>query len=118
MMDLLKETIESLTASGKTPAEVKWVGSKDGAIAGSWADFAAIASVDYDNGYGGQEVAKDLVVVGADWWLERAEYDGSEWWKFKSIPQLGQEPCAFKRVKCERSWASLETCQKDDPYDD
>lgn len=33
-----------------------------------------------------QYVATDLVLVGDDWWIERAEYDGSEWWEFKSIP--------------------------------
>ena len=27
------------------------------------------------------------VAVGDNWWLERAEYDGSEWWEFKTIPK-------------------------------
>lgn len=26
------------------------------------------------------------MVVGDDWWLERHEYDGSEWWEFKRLP--------------------------------
>jgi len=24
--------------------------------------------------------------VGDDWWLERHEYDGSEWWVFQKLP--------------------------------
>jgi hypothetical protein len=27
------------------------------------------------------------MVIGSDWWLERHEYDGSEWWEFKSLPK-------------------------------
>ena len=27
-----------------------------------------------------------LVVVGKDFWLERNNYDGSEWWEFKQVP--------------------------------
>jgi hypothetical protein len=27
-----------------------------------------------------------IIVVGKDWWLERHEYDGSEWWEFKTMP--------------------------------
>ena len=23
---------------------------------------------------------------GSDWWLERGEYDGSEWWEFRREP--------------------------------
>ena len=40
----------------------------------------------YDPSYGAQHVAKDLVLVGEGWWIERYEYDGSEWWEFKTIP--------------------------------
>ena len=29
------------------------------------------------------EVAEDLVVVGDNWWIERHEYDGNEWWEYK-----------------------------------
>ena len=26
------------------------------------------------------------MLVGDGWWIERFEYDGSEWWEFKTIP--------------------------------
>jgi hypothetical protein len=42
--------------------------------------------VNYDDGFGGNEIPLSLVVVGDDWWLERGEYDGSEWWEFKRLP--------------------------------
>ena len=42
----------------------------------------------YDNGFGGAEVHGDLKIVGNDWWMERGEYDGSEWWEFKTLPKL------------------------------
>ena len=86
MTNLLKETIELLAKQDFTPADVEWVGSSDGKCAATWADFAAIADFDYDDGFGGNEIPMGLVVVGADWWLERHEYDGSEWWEFKMLP--------------------------------
>jgi len=45
-------------------------------------------SIKYYNSYGASCVALDLVVVGDDWWLERYEYDGKEWWEFKTLPRI------------------------------
>ena len=95
MTNFLAETKDVLAASGKVPADVRWVGvlkpswSKegDGPSAGTWDDFECLANFDYDSGYGGNEVASHLVIVGDDWWLERGEYDGSERWEFKTLPQ-------------------------------
>ena len=83
MPNLLTETMEILADHGKTPSDVRWVGG--GEHCSTWDDFAAIASFDYDNGFGGAEISP-IVVVGDDWWLERGEYDGSEWWEFKALP--------------------------------
>lgn len=47
----------------------------------------SLERINVNNGYGWPEIPKDLVVVGDNWWLERAEYDGSEWWEFKTIPK-------------------------------
>lgn len=41
----------------------------------------------YDNGYGGQELF-GLVWLEGGAWLERGEYDGSEWWEFKRTPTI------------------------------
>jgi len=90
MVNLLSETIMELRLHGKSEEDVRWVGSNDGKYAITWDEFAKIADVEYDNDYGAYEVALDLVVVGDDWWLERCEYDGKEWWEFKSLPKIAE----------------------------
>lgn len=86
-MNLLKETLAALKTHGLKPEDVLWVGSTNGKLVMDWAAFEPIADrTNYDSGYGGQEIASDLVVVGGTWWLERGEYDGSEWWEFKTMP--------------------------------
>lgn len=82
--NLLAETLEALKERNKSPSDVLWVGTN--AARGSWDDFAALADIEYDAGYGGNEINENLVIVGDNWWLERGEYDGSEWWDFKTIP--------------------------------
>ncbi len=95
MENLLKETLKILEGNGKTPADVLWIQTSGSgpwerrgrhSIYFSWAAFTAVADREYDNGYGGAEVEESLKVVGGDWWLERGEYDGSEWWEFKTRP--------------------------------
>lgn len=92
MINLLTETIDLLAKNGLKPTDVEWVGSRDGQCEGSWADFAAAADFDYDNGFGVNEIPMGLVVVGSDWWLERHEYDGSEWWELKRRPRHLTDP--------------------------
>ena len=83
-MNLLKETVEILSRHGKSPSDVEWIGNASFHF--SWDVFLTAANADYNNGYGGHEVAADLLVVGKDFWLERHEYDGSEWWEYKEHP--------------------------------
>ena len=85
-MNLLQETLDELKENGKTPADVRWVGRESVNAKCSWDEFAKQSDFEYYNGYGSAEIPGDLVVAGDDWWLERAEYDGSEWWKFKTLP--------------------------------
>lgn len=91
MKNLLSETLSVMNSYGKTPLDVEWVGSYScwdkPEYWTTWEVFAAHADVEYDDGFGGNEVDLGLVVVGADWWLERHEYDGSEWWGFKTLPK-------------------------------
>lgn len=110
MTNLLKETLEFMKANGKAPADVRWVGTLDPdylqAIrptpqpvpCGAWEDFARFADFNYDAGYGGAEVNGALVIVGDDWWLERGEYDGSEWWEFKTIPKKPHDPTPLRDI--------------------
>jgi hypothetical protein len=83
-INLLHETITILNEHGKPLDDIDWVGSKDLRI--PMVQFLKLADVEYNNGYGGEEVYMGLLVVGNDWWLERHTYDGSEWWEHKSLP--------------------------------
>lgn len=82
-MNLLKETIEDIKNSGHAPEDIVFIGSSDSGHCCSWDEFTRLANVDYDDGYGAQEVASDLIIVfgdGSSMW--RQEYDGSESWAF------------------------------------
>lgn len=93
MTNLLQETMEELDHAQKDfYHDVLWIGTRDGKRTISKDSFLIAANFTYDAGYGGQEVLSDLVLVGDDWWLERGEYDGSEWWDFKTLPVLSPEP--------------------------
>lgn len=84
MTNLLQETLEVLKGNGKSPKDVIWVGDRENKT--TWSNFESISNFQYDSGYGGNEICDSLLVVGKDWWLERGEYDGSEWWEFKEYP--------------------------------
>lgn len=83
-MNLLDQTIKILRDNGKTPEDVQYINCNEKSC--SWKKFSTLANFYYHKGYGKQEVNESLKVVGKDWWLERYEYDGSEWWEFKTLP--------------------------------
>lgn len=81
--NLLEETLDNLKRIGQGPEDVLWIIDKATQTKCSWERFAELAKdFNYDSGYGGANVNEDLIVLGEDWYLERAEYDGSEWWKY------------------------------------
>ena len=97
-INLLEETLAALRSEGKTPEDVlfvsgrNWLSDESGIFSVPWEAFERqAAKTCYDNGYGCAEIDECLVVAGDGWWLERAEYDGSEWWEYKSAPKPG--PC-------------------------
>lgn len=104
MENLLQATKDILEENGKTIEDILWVGSADGYI--EIEEFLKCADFEYDDGYGSPQIAQDLVVVGEDWWLERHEYDGSEWWEFKSLPQKPTRLIENAKVGCGM-WDSL-----------
>lgn len=112
-MNLYKETVAELHAQGKTTEDVKWVGSNT--VWFSWAEFAAIASeTAYYEGFGHQEIALDLLIVGSDWWLERHEYDGSEWWAYKKLPQKPVKHIIPSRLHSVYGWDSVDTVNEEE----
>ena len=97
--NLLGETLAALHGHSLTTKDVLWVGSANGEMAMIWEEFESIAEkMDYNSGYGSPKIAVDLVVVGSTWWLERGEYDGSEWWEYKSMPARASKPKRFDYV--------------------
>lgn len=104
-MNLLKETNHVLKKNGKSLKDIKWVGCNEFII--PLENFVTCADSVYDNGYGSQKVATDLVIVGDNWWMERYEYDGSEWWEYKELPQKPSKEKQVKRV-IGGMWDSLE----------
>lgn len=84
MINFLKETLEKLCRNGKKPEDVRFIKMRSAWC--TWEQFDKIASREYDNGYGTDIINSALMVVGDDWWMERHEYDGSEWWEFKRMP--------------------------------
>jgi hypothetical protein len=106
--NLLGETLAALHNHGLTTKDVLWVGSADGKMAMIWEEFEPIAEMtDYNSDYGSPKIAQDLIVVGSNWWLERGEYDGSEWWEYKSMPDRAHKPKRFSHV-----------CVNDSPNED
>ena len=86
MTNLKEETIKRLEEHGKKPEEIRWVGCSSFKIPIS--EFWKLADEFYDSSYGSTEVAEDLLIVGDNWWLERHEYDGAEWWEYKTVPRI------------------------------
>ncbi len=84
-----------------------WVGSQDGHYAVHWDEFTKMANREYDRDSKGQLVAKDLVIVGKNWWLERKGYEESEWWSYVQLPEKkeGKEfNCIFTSDTDQSGW--------------
>lgn len=82
-MNLLEETKEILKENDKLIFDILWFGTEKFVVDH---DIQELFSIEYDDGFGGNEIPMALIVVGDNWWLERHEYDGSEWWEFKELP--------------------------------
>lgn len=96
MTNLWVETSRVLVTYGKSFDDVKYIQGSDFGITKE--NFEQVAKKsEYYSGFGSAEVAEDLVIVGDDWWLERHEYDGSEWWEYRETPKQINE---VKEVSC------------------
>jgi len=54
--------------------------------------FILSLNFEYDNGYGGQNLFGNIWYTDGTW-SDRGEYDGSEWWQYKKVPEIPKE-CA------------------------
>ena len=81
-VNLLEETKEAIKNFGQDISNIIFIGSQESGHECSWELFEVLANREYDSGYGGQEVAEDLIIVFKDGTrMLRGEYDGSEWWE-------------------------------------
>lgn len=103
MTNLLEETLKCVKSSGHSVDDIDWVGTFEYSI-----DLDAL-DVDYDDGFGGVEIAEDLCIFFDDGSrLVRRDYDGSEWWEFVAkAPQRPLKHIGNARVKTGRDvkWA-------------
>ena len=49
--------------------------------------FLKAIDFEFNSGYGGQEVFGTIWLEDGNW-FERGEYDGSEWWEYKQLPEI------------------------------
>ena len=87
-MNLLNETRDILLSNNKTFDDVIFIGDRTTHTKMTVKDLLEHANVEYNGGYGIEEINTKLILVGKDFWLERHEYDGSEWWEYKSMPNV------------------------------
>jgi hypothetical protein len=114
-MNFLKETIEAIEKSEHTIDQIIFIGSRESGHSCTWDEFVKLADFKYDDGFGGQEIARDLIIVFSDsTYMWRGEYDGSEWWDFLPSFVMPKTHKEIKRLKCpECLWMTLEEIQED-----
>lgn len=82
MKNFYEETIEDIKRVGRTLEDIAWIGSYSVEIPINQF-FKVAKATTYDNGWGRAEMPIDLRIVFKDGgYLERREYDGSEWWQY------------------------------------
>lgn len=106
-MNLLDETKSAISQSEHSTDDVRFVGSRDEA-GNSVESGRKVLDIDYDDGYGSQEIAADLVVAFTDGgFLRREEYDGSEWWEYEPPFRGPETQKPFKLVKALSYYTQL-----------
>lgn len=109
--NLKQETIKAIEDSGHTPDQIIFIGSEQSGHRCTWEEFCILADRDYDNGFGGQEVARDLIIIfqdGHKMW--RAEYNGSEWWRYSTPVNIPEEVHPINTIFAQDKgsfWCSL-----------
>lgn len=83
-MNLLDETKKILNAYGKSISDIEWFGNSSIEYI---CDLEKLIDLEYNSSYVFVEIPEDFILVGADFWIERHERDGSEWWEYKTMPK-------------------------------
>jgi hypothetical protein len=64
---------------------------KEGYTPTDYVEFLDKLDFEYDAGYGGQELYGTVWLMEDHTWLDRGEYDGSEWWAYNKCPKVPDE---------------------------
>ena len=113
-MNLLKETELFLHNNELLVDDITFIGSSDGRFSCSWKEFEILANKEYDSGFGGQNVATDLVILmNSGKIIKRKEYDGSEWWELICQPPRYNCPKGITNLFCLDPWENLATIHGD-----
>lgn len=105
-MNFKEETLEAIQEKGYTIDDVMFIGTLDGKYRMTIEKFLEVSDFEYDDGYGTNEIALNLIVYFNDKsFLERYEYDGSEWWTY-TTPKVFNEKDDYEeldenKLKCK-----------------
>jgi hypothetical protein len=107
-MNLLEETIHAIKNSGHEVLNIKFIGSQKSGYQCTWEEYEVLADKEYDAGFGGAEVASDLIIVFNDnTYMTRGEYDGSEWWEYNVPFKMPEESKNIKTLFDDGYWRDL-----------
>ena len=107
-MNLYDETVETLSLYDKTISDIEYIGSIRTKINTNKA-LELMKKTNYDSGFGGQEIACNLMINGNGFIMIRGEYDGSEWWNYiQTDPSLPQVEREVKSFRTDMGWDTLE----------
>lgn len=112
---LIEEILWNLKDNGLEEQDIFWIGSMDGKYVMDWDDFKEkFNDIEYDSGFGAQEIASDLVMVMNDGtYFNRSEYDGAEGWEYNKVPVKSYNPKSFEFISVnqigETGWKDLES---------
>jgi len=109
------ETIGAIKDSGHKESDVMFIGSADGKYRLTLPEFKTISQFKYDSGFGGQEIAADLIIYFNDKsYIVRGEYDGSEWWEYnKPLNYSSNDKYKPYETVCNGDmWASVKEMNK------
>lgn len=91
MINAKQEFLEATTDSDVIAAIVKYRGKtfllRENYTLEQLNRFLDNLDFSYDNGYGGQELFGTVWLKNGKW-LDRDEYDGSEWWEMRKMPAI------------------------------
>jgi len=113
-MNFLEETIEYIKRIEQTTDDIIFIGSEQSGHSCEWEEFTEIADLDYDDGYGSQKIATDLIIVfkdGSKMW--RGEYDGAEGWDHSAPFNMPENKKKLLKVMRGGMWESLEDIHQD-----